>query len=361
MFVFQEPVDVSSPSGKKESISMTMTREPASVPNFRTLQKSSSLEEQEQSPPGENNQIAKAQLALQKVAENMGKSGSEDRIEAAAFFNLSQQKAGGENNVHLPLSQQLQLQEFATFKPGGSTGSIDDDDEATTATTTTTATIESCCQSTLPTSPPPAYQAATATVGAVKTPSSGMATLARSDSAYTFQSYDCSSSRSSTLSSSGAGGGGGGGGSGNGRNNNQNSMQLPKSSSVNRGFKVCSSKIFAISFEDLIFSAFPQTGSDIRLIDVDEEELATYADEFSSLSGYDSIEAVDLRDEDCQSRLSFANPHYLGPDVQAILERKRVNRRNVLLRDDSHQSFAQALNSPADSLFSDYQVRKTEA
>ena len=65
---------------------------------------------------------------------------------------------------------------------------------------------------------------------------------------------------------------------------------------------------------------------------------------------------MNVRSEDCDSRMSFSNPHYLSPDVQAIIDKKRKDRANVLLRDESHQSFAQALNSPADSLFSDYQV-----
>lgn len=38
-----------------------------------------------------------------------------------------------------------------------------------------------------------------------------------------------------------------------------------------------------------------------------------------------------------------------------MVDRKKTIRSNTLLRDDSHQSFAQALNSPADSLFSDFQ------
>ena len=49
-------------------------------------------------------------------------------------------------------------------------------------------------------------------------------------------------------------------------------------------------------------------------------------------------------------RLSFANPNYVGP------ERNQAQRPlHQLTRDESHQSFAQALNSPADSLYSDYQ------
>ena len=49
-------------------------------------------------------------------------------------------------------------------------------------------------------------------------------------------------------------------------------------------------------------------------------------------------------------RLSFANPNYVGP------EKTQPQRPlHQLTRDESHQSFAQALNSPADSLYSDYQ------
>ena len=88
---------------------------------------------------------------------------------------------------------------------------------------------------------------------------------------------------------------------------------------------------------------------------------------------YESIEAVNR--SDCDSRLSFSNPHYLGPDVQALLADKQRRRRqqqhlsqqplppaqqkqvqaSLMRTSDSHQSFAAALNSPADSLFSDYQ------
>ena len=146
-----------------------------------------------------------------------------------------------------------------------------------------------------------------------------VAKLAKSDSSYTFQSYDCSS-RSSTISSS------------------NKSSAVRKSSSINRGFNI-------------------NNINNIKLIDLEEEERAAAfysSDEFSSLSGYESIETVNDED-DAESTMSFANPHYLGPDVQAILDRKKTARNNVLLRDESHQSFANALNSPTDSLFSDYQ------
>ena len=131
-------------------------------------------------------------------------------------------------------------------------------------------------------------------------PSTSNNHVGRSDSAYTFQSYDCSSSRSSTLSSnesSGSDGCGGGGKTGG------NSSILP--TSISQRFSELAAKL-------------------------------------------------DNPDED-NNKAGFANPHYLSPEVQAMLEKKRLQRTNVLLRDDSHQSFAQALNSPADSLFSDYQ------
>lgn len=139
--------------------------------------------------------------------------------------------------------------------------------------------------------------------------------LRSSDSAFTFQSYDCSS-RSSTLSTTSP------------------STNMSKSFSINKGF----------------------TLGELKLVDLEEEEKAAqfYASqEFqSSISGYESN--ADDSAEDAKSRMSFANPNYLSPEVQSQMEKKQEIRSNVLLRDDSHQSFAQALNSPADSLFSDY-------
>ena len=52
-------------------------------------------------------------------------------------------------------------------------------------------------------------------------------------------------------------------------------------------------------------------------------------------------------------RLSFANPNYVGPEK--TLPPPPHRPLHQLTRDESHQSFAQALNSPADSLYSDYQ------
>ena len=51
-------------------------------------------------------------------------------------------------------------------------------------------------------------------------------------------------------------------------------------------------------------------------------------------------------------RLSFANPNYVGPEKTLPPPQRPLHQ---LTRDESHQSFAQALNSPADSLYSDYQ------
>jgi hypothetical protein len=128
----------------------------------------------------------------------------------------------------------------------------------------------------------------------------------RSDSAYTFQSYDCSS-RSSTLSSNDST-----------MSSASSSTRMSKSSSINRGFTVSS--------------------GDSRLVDVEEEEHGSLPSPTGSTS-----------------TLGFSNPHYLASDVEAMLERKRQVHAHLLLRDDSHRSFAQALSSPADSLFSDYQ------
>jgi hypothetical protein len=163
----------------------------------------------------------------------------------------------------------------------------------------------------------------------------------RSDSDYTFQSYDCSS-RSSTLSSS-----------------------------VN-GKPVLSNKSGDVT-------------NNIKLIDLEEEDGASTtayfsSDEFSSLSGYESIEAginnlnvifnrfpAKTEASDSGNKMSFANPHYLCPEVRSIVEKRRGGATNVFgenmlaaakdsSESSSHQHFAQALNSPADSLFSDYQV-----
>ena len=104
-------------------------------------------------------------------------------------------------------------------------------------------------------------------------------------------------------------------------------------------------------------------------------------DELSSLSGYESIEgninsisnptATNKKKEDSlkNTMTSFSNPNYLCPDAKTILERKQQKNKfdetilppttttvAQLTRDESHQNFAAALNSPAESLISDYQV-----
>lgn len=65
-------------------------------------------------------------------------------------------------------------------------------------------------------------------------------------------------------------------------------------------------------------------------------------------------------------KMSFANPHYLCPEVETIVEKRQSGISNIFSEnmaaivkdadDSQHINFAQALNSPADSLFSDYQV-----
>ncbi len=192
-----------------------------------------------------------------------------------------------------------------------------------------------------------------------------------SDSAYTFQSYDCSS-RSSTLSSQASSSACG---------NNKDAIRqqqeeevverdddvgLRTSASVNKGFDMGAGGGKEVE-EAAAFYA--------------NQEFASLSSEFiyliyclcvsikfglylNVLAGYESLDGADQRTsaavselgEDDIGLLSFSNPHYLGPDVKALLDRRRADRANCLLRDESHQSFAQALNSPADSLFSDYQV-----
>lgn len=318
-----------------ESIPMALTREPASVPNFRTLQKSSSLDEEEEA----RQQKKVTAQALEKATALM-----EEAAVAAASQN-GKQVAAAAASANTAINPELRNNDKEQLPPPPPPPQLSKLD------------LNSAVDEAIINSAEVVTAAAGKGQQQMKSPlehkQPPMATLARSDSAYTFQSYDYSSSRSSTLSSSGTGSNSS---NGTGKINN---MTLPKSSSTKFKVSFVKGQKKRKKSLSLFCSCFLQTGSDIRLIDLDEEELATYADEFSSLSGYESIEAVDhMRDEDCQSRLSFANPHYLGPDVQAILERKRVSRRNVLLRDESHQSFAQALNSPADSLFSDYQVNK---
>ena len=224
----------------------------------------------------------------------------------------------------------------------------------------------------------------------------------RSDSSYTFQSYDCSS-RSSTLSSTAA----------NNSIYNKNNLLSRPLKAING--KNAKSKASCPNTSGLL----SKNGSQVKLIDLedDEEEIeypATYfnsteddLNDFSSLSGYESMEggthyetagsssaantasSINSSTKDtkstffsnrssnfvgdsrktigCDSRLSFANPHYLCPDVENIMEKrggpkpdKKIHtifgeRMLGIVRDElSHENFAQALNSPAESLISDY-------
>jgi len=127
--------------------------------------------------------------------------------------------------------------------------------------------------------------------------------VGRSDSQFTFQSYDCSS-RNSTLSSR------------------------------------------------------PANGEAARLVEVEEEGGRETSDDFSTISGYDSLEAglnfnsecANISSTDCL--LSFSNPNYSGPELARVgqkPEREVVNRRRLGgLRDeeDQHTTFAAALMSP---------------
>ncbi len=188
--------------------------------------------------------------------------------------------------------------------------------------------------------------------------SNSAAGVKSSDSSYTFQSYDCSS-RSSTLSTTAQNAGTGTGNTGGGLKRTT-PLRNPK------------------------------------LVDLEgyQESAATSAyfsgDELSSLSGYESFEgSLSMLNNHSSSanngtkngkdvpmeKLSFSNPHYLCPDAKTVGEKKQVEDKNgksskniygetvipppsiasEMKRDESHQSFAAALNSPAESLFSDYQ------
>ena len=90
-------------------------------------------------------------------------------------------------------------------------------------------------------------------------------------------------------------------------------------------------------------------------------------DELSS-SGYESIEAninCISNKKPSAALTSFSNPNYLCPDAKTVVEKKQQKNKFgetiippicQLSRDESHQNFAAALNSPAESLISDYQV-----
>ena len=150
----------------------------------------------------------------------------------------------------------------------------------------------------------------------------------RSDSMNTFQSYDCSS-RSSTLSS-------------------------------NPVRPIMGTRVLP-----------PRNN---RLVDLELDSGATSAyysgDELSSLSGYESIDggvggnnSISNKTKNLQNMTSFSNPNYLCPDAKTMIEKKQQKNKfdetivSQMTRDESHQNFAAALNSPAESLISDYQVK----
>ena len=109
-------------------------------------------------------------------------------------------------------------------------------------------------------------------------------------------------------------------------------------------------------------SSRPANGEAARLVEVEEEEEEEggreTSDDFSTISGYDSLEAglnfnsecANISSTDCL--LSFSNPNYSGPDLARVgqkPEREVVHRRRLGgLRDeeDQHTTFAAALMSP---------------
>jgi len=170
----------------------------------------------------------------------------------------------------------------------------------------------------------------------------------KSDSSYTFQSYDFSS-RSSTLSS------------------NAPSQHVNSTRPI-MGTRVLlprNNRIADLEFSDI-------SGGN-------NSSAYCSGDELSSLSGYESIEGnIDNiyppntgpgnKKKPDLNMTSFSNPNYLCPDAKTILERKQQKNKfdetilppttttvAQLTRDESHQNFAAALNSPAESLISDYQ------
>ena len=131
-------------------------------------------------------------------------------------------------------------------------------------------------------------------------------TVNKSDSSYTFQSYDCSSRSASTEASK-------------------------------------------------------SNKAATKLVDL---ESSAMSDDYSSLSGYESIEsnyevALSKKVEDMKAKFnegklttSFANPHYLCPEVQTIVESK--NNGMISKYGEKLNQESLALNSPAESLISDY-------
>ena len=111
-------------------------------------------------------------------------------------------------------------------------------------------------------------------------------------------------------------------------------------------------------------SSRPANGEAARLVEVEEEEEEEgeegreTSDDFSTISGYDSLEAglnfnsecANISSTDCL--LSFSNPNYSGPELARVgqkSDREVVTRRRLGgLRDeeDQHTTFAAALMSP---------------
>ena len=85
-----------------------------------------------------------------------------------------------------------------------------------------------------------------------------------------------------------------------------------------------------------------------------------------SSSGYESIEAnINCISNKKPNLTSFSNPNYLCPDAKTVVEKQKNKFGETIVppicqlsRDESHQNFAAALNSPAESLISDYQVKE---
>ena len=79
-----------------ESIPMALTREPASVPNFRTLQKSSSLDEEEEARQQKKvtAQALEKATALMEEAAVAAASQNGKQVAAAAAFRTDDEGSG---------------------------------------------------------------------------------------------------------------------------------------------------------------------------------------------------------------------------------------------------------------------------
>ena len=107
-------------------------------------------------------------------------------------------------------------------------------------------------------------------------------------------------------------------------------------------------------------SSRPAGGEAARLVEVEEEEEEVggreTSDDFSTISGYDSLEAGlnfnsecgNISSTDCL--LSFSNPNYSGPELARVglkPDREEVKRRRgEEVKEDQHSTFAAALMSP---------------